>query len=92
MGCKLVINHCRPKTSLGSWYHFLVRCPIGGYQSPQLILKPSFLPGKRSLSSEDANLYQDLILPRATKPNRYSRAAIAKLFDQYIHNLNPVDH
>ncbi|GFW42183.1 hypothetical protein TNCV_1206391 [Trichonephila clavipes] len=26
---------CRPGTSPESWHHFLVRCPIGGYQSPQ---------------------------------------------------------
>ncbi|GFV35998.1 hypothetical protein TNCV_2867561 [Trichonephila clavipes] len=34
MGCELIINHCKPSTSPRSWYHFLVRCPIGGYQSP----------------------------------------------------------
>ncbi|GFX72818.1 uncharacterized protein TNCV_4064131 [Trichonephila clavipes] len=35
----------------------LVRCPIGGYQSPQAILTPSFLSRGRHLSSDDTNLY-----------------------------------
>ncbi|GFW75048.1 hypothetical protein TNCV_447541 [Trichonephila clavipes] len=38
-----------------------------------VILTPSFLYRGRHLSSDDANLYHDLILPRASKPNRHSR-------------------
>ncbi|GFS86138.1 hypothetical protein TNCV_660311 [Trichonephila clavipes] len=35
MVCELIPNHCRPRSSPGSLYHSLVRCPIDGYQSPQ---------------------------------------------------------
>ncbi|GFX85726.1 hypothetical protein TNCV_2471281 [Trichonephila clavipes] len=73
MACELDIDPCRLSASPGSWYHFLVRCPKGGYQSPQVILTPSFLPRSQPLSSHHANLYQDLILPRASNPNRQSR-------------------
>ncbi|GFU77591.1 hypothetical protein TNCV_3499631 [Trichonephila clavipes] len=94
MGCELVINHCRPSTFPGSWYQFLERGFIGGYQSPQAILTPSFLPRGRHLSSDDANLYQDLILPRASKPTdtlgifympySYDIAAV-----DFLHHENP---
>ncbi|GFX43018.1 hypothetical protein TNCV_436341 [Trichonephila clavipes] len=73
MGCEWIINHSKPGRSPKSWYHFLVRCPIGGYQSPQVILTLSFLPRGKHMSSDDENLYQDLLLPRASKPNRHSR-------------------
>ncbi|GFT26594.1 hypothetical protein TNCV_3604201 [Trichonephila clavipes] len=73
MGCEWTINHCRPSTSPGSWYQFLVWCRIGGYQSPQVISAPSFFPRGRHLNSDDANLYQELILPRSSKPKRHSR-------------------
>ncbi|GFV55116.1 hypothetical protein TNCV_2623371 [Trichonephila clavipes] len=36
-------------------------------------MTPSFLPRWRHLSSDNANLYQYLILPRAPKPNRHFR-------------------
>ncbi|GFY15955.1 hypothetical protein TNCV_1286001 [Trichonephila clavipes] len=38
MGCRLVFYHCRPSTFLGSWYLFLARQHIGGYQSPQRLI------------------------------------------------------
>ncbi|GFV79254.1 hypothetical protein TNCV_71221 [Trichonephila clavipes] len=44
MGCELIISHYRPTTSPGSWYHFLVRCLIGGYQSPQWIATLTAVP------------------------------------------------
>ncbi|GFV98004.1 uncharacterized protein K02A2.6-like [Trichonephila clavipes] len=56
MGCELVTNNCRPSTSPRSWYHFLVWCPTGGYQSPQnvsqeiAILNGFDMKPKRSLN------------------------------------------
>ncbi|GFU26767.1 transposable element Tcb1 transposase [Trichonephila clavipes] len=73
MSCELVINHCRPNIFPENWYLILVLRPIGGYQSPQVILATSVPPRGKPLSSEDANLYQDLVLPRASKPIRNLR-------------------
>ncbi|GFS60176.1 hypothetical protein TNCV_2826871 [Trichonephila clavipes] len=95
MGCELVINHCRPCTFPGSWYHFSVVRPIGEYQSPQVILTPSFLPRGRHLSSGGVNLYQALIIPRTSKPNRHSRDLLHAVYSynmvavDFIHQKNP---
>ncbi|GFX18589.1 hypothetical protein TNCV_3310501 [Trichonephila clavipes] len=43
MGCESIVNRCSPSTYPRIWYHFLVRCPIGGYQSPQMAT-PSMSP------------------------------------------------
>ncbi|GFX17558.1 uncharacterized protein TNCV_3411581 [Trichonephila clavipes] len=56
MGCELVINLYKPGTSRGSWYHFLVQCPMGGYQLPQnsvgeLYRSPGCLHTRTRLSS-----------------------------------------
>ncbi|GFW12023.1 hypothetical protein TNCV_4530891 [Trichonephila clavipes] len=59
LGCELIINHCRPSTSPGNWYHFLVRWPTGGYQSPQVSLTPSILPRMFNGNTENLPLSQD---------------------------------
>ncbi|GFU68525.1 hypothetical protein TNCV_1989751 [Trichonephila clavipes] len=59
----------------------------------EVILTPSFLPRGRHLSSDDANLYYDLILPRASKPNRHSRDLLHAVYDMaavdFLHHENP---
>ncbi|GFW56264.1 netrin unc-6 [Trichonephila clavipes] len=66
---------------------------LGGYQSPQVILTSSFLSRGRHLNSDDANLYKDLILPRASKPNRHSRDLLHTEYDMaavdFLHHENP---
>ncbi|GFW42580.1 hypothetical protein TNCV_4257741 [Trichonephila clavipes] len=57
MGCGLVVYHCRPST----------------FPSPHKILTQSFLPREWHLSTDDANLYYDLSLLKASKPSRHSR-------------------
>ncbi|GFY19720.1 hypothetical protein TNCV_4648921 [Trichonephila clavipes] len=62
---------------------------MGGYQSPQV------LPRRRHLSSDDANLYQDFILPRAPKPNVHSRDLSHAVLSydiaavDFLHHENP---
>ncbi|GFU96390.1 hypothetical protein TNCV_89661 [Trichonephila clavipes] len=94
--CELILNHCRPSTYPGTWYHFLGRCLIGGYQSLRVILTPNFLPRGKHLSSDDVNLYQDLILPRASKTNKQTlwgsftcRIIIRHCPVNFLHQENP---
>ncbi|GFV42331.1 hypothetical protein TNCV_3165621 [Trichonephila clavipes] len=67
----------------------------GRYQSPQVILTHSFFPRERLLSSDDAKLYLDLILPRASKPNRHSRDILHAVLSydmtavDFLHHENP---
>ncbi|GFS54168.1 transposable element Tcb1 transposase [Trichonephila clavipes] len=66
----------------------------GEYQTPQVILALSFLPRGRHPSSDDVNLYQDLILPKASKPNRHSRDSCMSYnhTKANIHSLPKVKH
>ncbi|GFX12632.1 hypothetical protein TNCV_3157531 [Trichonephila clavipes] len=46
----------------------------------KVVLTPRFLTRGRHLSSDVANLYKDLVFPRAPKPNRFfSRSSICRI-------------
>ncbi|GFV40433.1 uncharacterized protein TNCV_4493901 [Trichonephila clavipes] len=47
-----------------------------------------FPPRGRHLSSDDANLYQDLILPRASRSNRHSKGLLHAV---YTYDMTAVD-
>ncbi|GFT81678.1 hypothetical protein TNCV_3674921 [Trichonephila clavipes] len=75
MGCELSINHCRPRTSPRSRYHYLVRCPISGYQSRQI--PSAFRVLKISL---DAPRYTKKGLPNSIKCFLLTRSLAAFAF------------
>ncbi|GFX15252.1 putative LOC100569746 [Trichonephila clavipes] len=73
-----------------------------GSPMPEIIVKMwipiaagNFHPRGRHLTSDDTNMYQDLILPRTSKPNRRSREILHAVLSydmaavEFLHHENP---
>ncbi|GFU96251.1 hypothetical protein TNCV_3370141 [Trichonephila clavipes] len=57
VGCELLFIFADLEHFPEAGVSFLVRHHVGGYQSPQEILTPSFLRRGKRLSSDNSNLY-----------------------------------